>query len=74
MIQVEHILDEEAVLVERGDEQLIDPSANALAHRDRLAWRRGALSCHHHASGRQPPSNNSMTSPVFILVTLAVGG
>src|SRR5206468_12808997 len=38
---------------ERGDEQLIDPFTNAFAHRDRLAWRRGAMSCYYHASGRQ---------------------
>src|SRR5262249_24202569 len=53
MIQVQHILDEEAVLVERGDEQLIDPFANALAYGDWLAWWRGTMSCHNHASGRQ---------------------
>jgi hypothetical protein len=53
MRPIQHILDEEAVLAQRGDEQLIDPFAHALAHRDRLAWRRGAMSCHHHASGRQ---------------------
>jgi hypothetical protein len=53
MIQVQHIRDEEAVLAERGDEQLVDPLTNAFAHRDRLTWWRGVMSCHKHASGRQ---------------------
>ena len=53
MIQVQHILDEEAVLAKGRDEQLVDPLTNAFAHLDLLAWRRGAMSCHNHASLRQ---------------------
>lgn len=53
MIQVQHIFDEEAILAERGDEQLVDPLTNAFAYRDWLAFSRRAMSCHDHASLRQ---------------------
>jgi hypothetical protein len=51
MIQVQHILDEEAVLAERRDEQLIDPFTHVFAHRDRLAGCRSTMSCYDHTSG-----------------------
>jgi hypothetical protein len=53
MIQVQNILDEEAVLAERGDEQLVDPLTNAFTHRDLLAGWRGAMSCYYHTGSGQ---------------------
>jgi len=53
MIEVQHILDQEAVLAQRGDEQLVDPLTNAFAHCNLLAWRRGAMSWYNHPSSRQ---------------------
>jgi hypothetical protein len=51
MIEVQHILDKQAVLAERRDEEFVDPFTTALAHCDRLAWRRSLLSCYAHTSG-----------------------
>jgi len=82
MIEIQHILDQEPVDVEGGDEEFIDPLTNTFAHRNSLPCCRGAMSGHNHTDtrqalaevGSQPPSNSSTTSPVFMRVTLAVGG
>jgi hypothetical protein len=53
MIEIQHILDQEPVGVERGHEEFIDPLTNTFAHRYWLACCRGAMSSHNHTDTRQ---------------------
>ena len=53
MIEIQHILDQEPVGVERGPEEFIDPLTNTFAHRYWLTCGRGAMSGHNHTDTRQ---------------------
>lgn len=81
MIQVHHILNQETLDLKCGDEELIDPFPTRLptftvqtgaGATKRVTITRAEGSSSPNTS--QPPSNSSMTSPVFFLRTLAVGG
>ena len=62
MIEIQHILDQEPIRIHCGDEELIDPFTDVLAHSDFLVRRRSRMASHNHSSVRQtrtqfqPPS------------------
>jgi hypothetical protein len=53
MIEIEHILHQESLGIQRRDEQFIDPLPDALAHRNVLPWGRSRMPGHNHSHGRQ---------------------
>jgi hypothetical protein len=53
MIEIQDILDQEPVRIHCGDEELIDPFTDALAHPDFLVRRRSRMASDNHPSVRQ---------------------
>jgi len=81
MREIEHILDQKPIGGQCCDEEFVDPLTHTFAYWNVLPWGRSGMASHHPAHVRQalpqfqpPSSNSSTTSPVFILLTLAVGG
>jgi len=53
MIEIKHILNQESISTQCGDEEFIDPLAHPLAHGDFLVRRRSRMTGDNHPSGRQ---------------------
>src|SRR6266699_3083979 len=80
MIEVQDILDQEPVSVKCGDEEFVDPLTRLPTA---MSFPGGGAACRttitrtggkSRQGSSHPPSKRSTISPLFILVTLAVGG
>jgi hypothetical protein len=82
VVQIQEILDEKPVPDQSGEEEFIDPFPHALAYLHLFVRGRSGMASHYHAddvskpsaTSSHPPSKSSLTWPVFMLLTLAVGG